>query len=250
MRKTSSYPPAGFRTRSMSTAGHGPLYEMPFAPQQQHPPLAERSMSLSSSLENGVVPTLPNFSPPQSRYSPTQHISKSIVLCGHYVCYDVICVQVASTYVWQEVLCYSCDVLFHHRLWVGHCLYFVTQCIIVLLQCCCVKWWLINFHFEFLFTASADFICTWSGQLPPRQHRNPTYSTRIFVGGVPWDITEAGLMQAFRPFGSLNIEWPGKEGKHCRHPPKGELFLYQTVPTTSSCISKLHVLLFMSSRDD
>jgi len=71
------------------------------------------------------------------------------------------------------------------------------------------------------FTASADFICTWSGQLPPRQHRNPTYSTRIFVGGVPWDITEAGLMQAFRPFGSLNIEWPGKEGKHCRHPPKG-----------------------------
>ena len=60
--------------------------------------------------------------------------------------------------------------------------------------------------------------------MPPRQHRNPTYSTRIFVGGVPWDITEAGLMQAFRPFGSLNIEWPGKEGKHCRHPPKGELF--------------------------
>ena len=32
-------------------------------------------------------------------------------------------------------------------------------------------------------------------------------------------------MQAFRPFGSLNIEWPGKEGKHCRHPPKGELLI-------------------------
>ena len=79
MRKTSSYPPAGFRTRSMSTAGHAPLYEIPFAPQQQHPPLPERSMSLSSSLENGV-PALPSFSPPQSRYSPTQHISKSIVL--------------------------------------------------------------------------------------------------------------------------------------------------------------------------
>lgn len=31
----------------------------------------------------------------------------------------------------------------------------------------------------------------------------------------------AGLMQAFRPFGALTIEWPGKDGKHSRHPPKG-----------------------------
>lgn len=76
MRKTSSYPPAGFRSRSMSTANHGPLYEVPFTPQQQQsPPLPERSMSLSSSLENGV-PNFPNYCPPQSRYSPTQHISE------------------------------------------------------------------------------------------------------------------------------------------------------------------------------
>lgn len=123
--------------------------------------------------------------------------------------------------------------------------YLVYDCSITLLLC---KVRVDHFSFEY-FLASADFICTWSGQLPPRQHRNPTYSTRIFVGGVPWDITEAGLMQAFRPFGSLNIEWPGKEGKHCRHPPKGELLLHQSVPT-SSCMSKLHLLLFMSSRDD
>lgn len=31
----------------------------------------------------------------------------------------------------------------------------------------------------------------------------------------------AGLQQAFRPFGALSIEWPGKDGKHSRHPPKG-----------------------------
>lgn len=74
MRKTSSYPPAGFRSRSMSIS-HGPLYEVPFNPQQQQPPLPERPMSLSSSLENGV-PSFPNYCPPQSRYSPTQHISK------------------------------------------------------------------------------------------------------------------------------------------------------------------------------
>ena len=75
MRKTSSYPPAGFRSRSMSTS-HGPLYEVPFTPQQQQqPPLTERSISLSSSLESGV-PSFSNYCPPQSRYSPTQHISK------------------------------------------------------------------------------------------------------------------------------------------------------------------------------
>ena len=33
--------------------------------------------------------------------------------------------------------------------------------------------------------------------------------------------SSAGLQQAFRPFGSVKVEWPGKEGKQNRHPPKG-----------------------------
>lgn len=33
---------------------------------------------------------------------------------------------------------------------------------------------------------------TWSGQLPPRNYKNPTYSCKVFLGGVPWDITEGG----------------------------------------------------------
>lgn len=32
--------------------------------------------------------------------------------------------------------------------------------------------------------------CTWSGQLPPRNYKNPVYSCKVFLGGVPWDITE------------------------------------------------------------
>ena len=32
--------------------------------------------------------------------------------------------------------------------------------------------------------------CTWSGQLPPKIYRSPTYSCKVFLGGVPWDITE------------------------------------------------------------
>ena len=68
-------------------------------------------------------------------------------------------------------------------------------------------------------------ICTWSGQLPTRRHNNPTYSPRVFLGGVPWDTTEATLLALFQPFGSLNIDWPGKENKHNRHPPKGYVYL-------------------------
>ncbi|XP_025107547.1 cytoplasmic polyadenylation element-binding protein-like [Pomacea canaliculata] len=58
----------------------------------------------------------------------------------------------------------------------------------------------------------SEATCTWSGQLPPRAHKNPTYSCKVFVGGVPWDITETGLQTAFNKFGSLKIEWPGKDG--------------------------------------
>lgn len=31
---------------------------------------------------------------------------------------------------------------------------------------------------------------TWSGQLPPRNNKDPIYSCKVFLGGVPWDITE------------------------------------------------------------
>ncbi|GBN65211.1 Cytoplasmic polyadenylation element-binding protein 1-B [Araneus ventricosus] len=62
--------------------------------------------------------------------------------------------------------------------------------------------------------------CTWSGHLPPRTHKNPTYSCKVFLGGVPWDITEAGLVEAFAPFGPIKILWPGKENRNASCPPK------------------------------
>jgi len=68
-----------------------------------------------------------------------------------------------------------------------------------------------------------DASCTWSGQLPPRQHQNPLYSSKVFLGGVPWDITEKCLLNAFKPFGSIRIEWPGKGSSPS--PPKGYLYI-------------------------
>lgn len=67
---------------------------------------------------------------------------------------------------------------------------------------------------------------TWSGQLPPRNYKNPIYSNKIFLGGVPWDITEGGLQQAFRPFGPVKVEWPAKETKIQRNSPKGRGYCY------------------------
>jgi len=64
---------------------------------------------------------------------------------------------------------------------------------------------------------------TWSGQLPPRVHKNPTYSCKVFLGGVPWDITEAALVQAFHKFGPIKVEWPGKE--LAANQPKGYAYI-------------------------
>ena len=53
------------------------------------------------------------------------------------------------------------------------------------------------------------FVCqsstvTWSGNFPQRLHHNkPRYSAKIFLGGVPWDVTEISLVQAFSQFGQI-----------------------------------------------
>nr|BAT21141.1 cytoplasmic polyadenylation element binding protein, CPEB [Patiria pectinifera] len=73
--------------------------------------------------------------------------------------------------------------------------------------------------------AMCEATCTWSGVLPPRAYKNPTYSCKVFLGGVPWDITEAGLQSCFKPFGTVRVEWPGKDGKHPKYPPKGYVYV-------------------------
>ena len=81
-----------------------------------------------------------------------------------------------------------------------------------------------------------DATCTWSGQLPPRQHQNPLYSSKVFLGGVPWDITDECLLNAFKPFGSIRIE-PGKGNSAC--PPKGYLYIvFENEAAVSALLSR------------
>jgi len=69
---------------------------------------------------------------------------------------------------------------------------------------------------------------TWSGHLPPRSghtsvaRSNSALSCKIFLGGVPWDISEAALALAFKNYGNIRIEWPGKEADAL---PKGYLYV-------------------------
>lgn len=68
-----------------------------------------------------------------------------------------------------------------------------------------------------------DPSCTWSGVLPPRNHRFITYSPKVFLGGIPWDVSEQSLIQIFKPFGQIKIEWPGKEQNAAQ--PKGYVYV-------------------------
>jgi len=46
---------------------------------------------------------------------------------------------------------------------------------------------------------------------------------QIFLGGVPWDITESMLVAAFRKFGMIRVEWPGKD--QAASQPKGYVYI-------------------------
>ncbi|KAL3280155.1 hypothetical protein HHI36_017655 [Cryptolaemus montrouzieri] len=68
-----------------------------------------------------------------------------------------------------------------------------------------------------------DATCTWSGVLPPRTSKPTGYSSKVFLGGVPWDVSEQLLIQTFKQFGPIRVEWPGKEKQASQ--PKGYVYI-------------------------
>ncbi|OQV11636.1 Cytoplasmic polyadenylation element-binding protein 1-B [Hypsibius exemplaris] len=65
----------------------------------------------------------------------------------------------------------------------------------------------------------------WSGILPARNSKGSAYSCKVFLGGVPWDITEANLNVAFGKFGQLKVEWPSSHSEHSGRNSKGYLYI-------------------------
>nr|XP_033337068.1 cytoplasmic polyadenylation element-binding protein 1 isoform X2 [Megalopta genalis] len=65
--------------------------------------------------------------------------------------------------------------------------------------------------------------CTWRGVLPPRTQYHSGYSSKVFLGGVPWDITESLLIATFKQFGQVRVDWPGKDQSAPQ--PKGHVYI-------------------------
>lgn len=64
----------------------------------------------------------------------------------------------------------------------------------------------------------------WNGILPQqRSHRITTYSQKVFIGGIPWDMSEQTLNKLFEPFGRIRVEWPRRD-KHAVQP-KGYAYI-------------------------
>ncbi|PAA50131.1 hypothetical protein BOX15_Mlig025386g1, partial [Macrostomum lignano] len=55
--------------------------------------------------------------------------------------------------------------------------------------------------------------------------REERYSRKVFVGGLPPDIDEDEITNAFRRFGVLVIDWPHKNESRTYFPPKGYCFI-------------------------
>lgn len=75
---------------------------------------------------------------------------------------------------------------------------------------------------EILFLAVSEAKYTWSGTLPPKAQKSIGYSTKVFVGGSPWDVDEHTLINTFKQFGQIKIEWPGKDATS---KPKGYVYI-------------------------
>ncbi|CAG9787410.1 unnamed protein product [Diatraea saccharalis] len=55
-------------------------------------------------------------------------------------------------------------------------------------------------------------VAKWSGTLPARcTDPSSGYSAKVFLGGLPWDITEHALMHTLGQFQPVRVEWPGRE---------------------------------------
>ncbi|XP_077525547.1 polyadenylation element binding protein orb isoform X2 [Amblyomma americanum] len=67
--------------------------------------------------------------------------------------------------------------------------------------------------------------CCWSGTLPPRTLKNSSLSCKVFLGGVPWDISEPGLIEAFAAFGNIKVQWPSRERSQGFPPKAGYVYI-------------------------
>ena len=63
-------------------------------------------------------------------------------------------------------------------------------------------------HWQRNSSESKNVQYTWRGQFSKKNVKAIGYSTKVFLGGTPWDIKESDLISAFKEFGQVKVEWP------------------------------------------
>lgn len=75
----------------------------------------------------------------------------------------------------------------------------------------------------------------WSGNISSTDIKNPSYSTKVFLGGTPYDLTDEELIQFFSAFGRVEVEWP-KENSKTKQKKKGYNYM---IFDSEKCVKSL-----------
>uniref|UniRef100_A0A8C4NB59 RRM domain-containing protein n=1 Tax=Eptatretus burgeri TaxID=7764 RepID=A0A8C4NB59_EPTBU len=65
----------------------------------------------------------------------------------------------------------------------------------------------------------------WKGNFSSSSHYYYVYSSKVFIGGIPWTMTEAQLLNKVHNFGSLTVEWPNKDQYCGSNFPRGYAYM-------------------------
>ncbi|CAD6215968.1 GSCOCG00004271001-RA-CDS [Cotesia congregata] len=79
---------------------------------------------------------------------------------------------------------------------------------------------------------------TWSGTLPVRTLKPTGFSSKVFLGGLPWDVTESTLIATFKHIGPIKVEWPKKDHPNAPDPKGFGYIIFESekeVRTLLSC---------------
>ncbi|TMS37037.1 hypothetical protein L596_004059 [Steinernema carpocapsae] len=85
-----------------------------------------------------------------------------------------------------------------------------------------------------------------SNQPHPAVSLNPSFSKKVFLGGLPPDIDENHLNRCFAVFGNHRVDWPHKSDSDYQFPPQGYAFVI--FEKTSSVVSLLNTCTFVDGK--
>lgn len=81
----------------------------------------------------------------------------------------------------------------------------------------------------------------WSGNISSTDVKNPSYSTKVFLGGTPYDLTDEELIQFFSTFGRVEVEWP-KENSKTKQKKKGyNYMIFESEKCVKALLSRCEV---------